>query len=279
MNTSANRLPVLHAEAERLTRYLTALPPEAWSQPSACARWQVADVVAHLTTMGHGFADRLARGLQGDCSAPPGLPPVSAHDEDRFAELIAQRSVAERERLGAQLLPTFIAGNEALHQQLATVGPREWETLCYHPPGPITVHDMVRIRLTELTMHGWDIRAPFDPDFHLAPENIPVLLETVSRAVRRAFRPDASRTTPLRYRFCLTAPLAATQDIVLSSSGGQVDTTGTAEADVVLQCDAEPYLLVLFGRWTLEHALTNGHIVVQGAPKLVSTFQRAVQGG
>src|SRR5262245_39747569 len=114
MHTSANRLPVLHAEAERLTCYLTALPLEAWSQPSACARWQVADVVAHLTTMGHGFADRLARGLQGDYSAPPGLPPVSAHDEDRFAELIAQRSVAERERLGAQLLPTFIAGNEAL---------------------------------------------------------------------------------------------------------------------------------------------------------------------
>jgi len=279
MHTSADRLPVLHAEAERLTRYLMALPPEAWSQPSACAAWQVADVVAHLTTMGHGFADRLARGLQGDCSAPPGLPPVSAHDEDRMAAWLAQRSVADRARLGAQVLPTFIAGNRALHQELATVGPQQWETWCYHPPGPITVDDLVRIRLTELTMHGWDIRAPFDADFHLAPANIPVLLETVSRAVRRAFRPDASRTTPLRYRFCLTAPRATTQDIVLSSSGGQVDTLGTAEADLVLQCDAELYLLVLFGRWTLTQALTNGAIVVQGAPALVTTFQRAVQGG
>jgi uncharacterized protein (TIGR03083 family) len=256
-----------------------ALPLEAWSQPSACAGWQVADVVAHLSTMGHGFAERLARGLQGDCAAPPGLPPVSAHDEDRFAELIAQRAMAERKRLGAQLLPTFIAGNEALHQQLGTVGSGQWETLCYHPPGPITVHEMVRIRLTELTMHGWDIRAPFDPDFHLAPDNMPVLLETVARAVRRAFRPDARRTTPLRYRFCLTAPLATTQDIVLRSDGGEVDTAGTAEADLVVQGDAESYVLVLFGRWTLEQALRGGHLVVHGAPKLVSTFQQAVQGG
>jgi len=48
MDPSAGRLKALQSEIERLTHYLTALPPDAWNHPSACARWQVADVVAHL---------------------------------------------------------------------------------------------------------------------------------------------------------------------------------------------------------------------------------------
>ena len=38
---------ILREEAKELEGYLAALPPEPWTRPSACDRWQVGDVVAH----------------------------------------------------------------------------------------------------------------------------------------------------------------------------------------------------------------------------------------
>jgi hypothetical protein len=65
--------------------FLKMLSPEEWQRPSTCDQWQVADVIGHLDSMGHGFAERLSRGLQGDISPSEGLPSTSAHNEDAFA--------------------------------------------------------------------------------------------------------------------------------------------------------------------------------------------------
>ena len=279
MDTTASRLNVLQGEVERLTHYLMALSPDAWSHASACDQWQVADVVTHLTTMSFGFAERLSRGLQGDIAPPAGHPPSSAHNEDALRERVARGAIAERERLGDGLLATFMAGNDALHQQLTRVGPQDWETLCYHPAGPITVRDMVNIRITELAMHGWDIRAPFDANAHLAPASFPALFATIPRAVRRAFRPDVHRSRPVRYRFLITRPLATSTDIVLSREGARVEPANHAEADVTFRCDAETYVFVLFGRHTLDAAVADGAVVVEGDRDLARAFGQSFQGG
>jgi len=50
MNTPLDRVQIVWAEAQQLTRYLHTLPPAAWHHPSACERWQVGDVVVHLAT-------------------------------------------------------------------------------------------------------------------------------------------------------------------------------------------------------------------------------------
>jgi uncharacterized protein (TIGR03083 family) len=51
------------AESERLIQYLTTLPPEAWSKPSACDRWEVRDVAAHLAGQGEFYAEAIVRSL------------------------------------------------------------------------------------------------------------------------------------------------------------------------------------------------------------------------
>ena len=50
MDTPAERVKIAIAESERLKEYLSFLPPEAWNKPSACDRWKVRDVVAHLAS-------------------------------------------------------------------------------------------------------------------------------------------------------------------------------------------------------------------------------------
>lgn len=277
MDSDADRAKIVHAEAKRLEQYLSALSPEDWQQPSACDRWQVADVVAHLTSM--RMADAIARGLQGDVTPLEGSPPVGALNEDAFRENIAQGSIAFRERIGTQLLSAFMANNAQLDQVLANLAPRDWETLCYHPMGPEPIRTRIDMRITELAMHGWDIRSRFDPQATLSTESLPALCNTIPRAVRRAFRPEASRSTPVRYRFVVTDPVAVHQDIVLSREGARCEPASDSQADVTFQCATETYVLVMFGRLAVETAIRDGRLASTGPPELVTAFGQAFVGG
>lgn len=277
MYSDADRAKIVHAEAKRLEQFLHALSPEDWQRPSACDRWQVADVVAHLAGM--ALAERITRGLQGDLAPPQGSPQTGTVNEDAFRERIAQNSIALRTRLGDQLLSAFIANNDHLDQVLATLRPQDWEVLCQHTMGPEPVRTWIDMRITELAMHSWDIRSSFDPQATLSAESLPSLLQTIPRAVRRAFRPHASRTTHVRYRFTLTGSDSITQDIVLSRDGAQGTTASDVAADVTFQCTAETYVMVMFGRLAVDTALRDGRLAYEGNPELVAAFGQAFVGG
>ena len=64
MSTKAELVNVVQTESERLQQYLTALPADAWRKPSACALWDIRDVVAHLSAIAH------AGRVPGACAAP-----------------------------------------------------------------------------------------------------------------------------------------------------------------------------------------------------------------
>src|SRR5215469_10249744 len=100
MDSPEETVKLIMAESERLTQYLTALPPEAWSTPSACARWEVRDVVAHLAGGAELCTEIISRGLQGDASPPAGRPAPGSANAASSAEGNAQRALARRERLG-----------------------------------------------------------------------------------------------------------------------------------------------------------------------------------
>src|SRR5262252_1883205 len=74
MFSHAERTTVLQTESERLKQYLAALPQDAWTKPSACALWEIRDVVAHLCGPPNAYTLRITRGLQGDTSPPEGAP-------------------------------------------------------------------------------------------------------------------------------------------------------------------------------------------------------------
>src|SRR5262245_41378186 len=92
MNTFAERVQLLQAESERIKQYLHSLSPAALSQASACAQWQVQDVIAHLIGVAETYAGNLARGLQGDTAPPAGRLPAGQNNAASSAAGIAQRS-------------------------------------------------------------------------------------------------------------------------------------------------------------------------------------------
>jgi uncharacterized protein (TIGR03083 family) len=246
MSTDADRAQVLHDEAQRLEALLRTLLPAEWQRPSRCDHGQVADVVAYL--LEDRPADRLTRGLQGDLT-PSGFVPRGAWHPDAWRTSVVQHPRTLRRHLGDALLAAFCAENAHVDTVLTGLQPEEWETLCYHPPGPITVRDLVPLRLTEVAMHGWDIRTSFDPQASLSKEGILALVTIIPRVVRRVFCPDATRTPAMRYRLHLTTPLPATMDLLLKADGASVESDRHIEAAAVtFHCDTATAVLVIFGR-------------------------------
>ena len=81
MASAADCVRLIQAESARLKPYLHALPREAWSRPSACAQFQIQEVVAHLVLNAEGYTASISRGLQGDTAPPAGRPPAGTVDE------------------------------------------------------------------------------------------------------------------------------------------------------------------------------------------------------
>ena len=277
MDTPESRVKILEAEVEAVKKYLASLSPEDLQKPSACVDWSVADVIGHLA--GQDFASRVNRGLQGDHSPPEGAPAVADHDEDRFARNISDRARTTREQHGEQLVEVL---NQRLDETVAVfngVDPKDWDTLCYWPPGPEPVRTLLDMRIAELTMHVWDIRSVLDDDYHLSVDSVRVLVDTVDRAARRAFRPDPSLARALIHRFVVDDPVDASRDIVLAADGAQVGPAGVQEPDVTFQCNGETYVLVMYGRLKVVEALADGRLTFDGDPALAVGFGRRFVGG
>jgi uncharacterized protein (TIGR03083 family) len=279
MDSATDRVTLVQRESTRLTHYLHALPQEAWSQPSACAQWQVQDVVTHLVGGAELYAGSIARGLRGDTSPPEGRPPAGTRNAASTAEELAQRTIARRQQLGDQLLVTFEVTDQALNRLLAGLSPQDWERPCYHPGGLFPVRWFRDARLGELVIHGWDIRSRFESDAPLSPESLPVLLDVCAALTPGwAFWPGAPLATPVRYRCAVTGVVSATMDIIVAGDKVRIDEASDVPPDVTFRCEAETYVLVRYGRLSLADALATGRVVGEGDQALAVAFGQWFRG-
>jgi uncharacterized protein (TIGR03083 family) len=175
MHTFADRVTHVAVESAYLKRYLHALPPTAWELPSACARWVIGDVVAHLVDSGTFYSESIVRGLQGERTPFANRPPAGSVNGASVAELTATRVLAARQHLGEGLLTAFVATTERLHHLITRLTATEAETPCYHPGAIISVQTFVGLRLLELVVHGWDIRSSLELTASLSAESAAVL--------------------------------------------------------------------------------------------------------
>ena len=274
------RVKILRQEVADFKERVAALSPEDLDRPSACEGWSVADAIAHL--VGQAFSLTVTRGLQGDYSPPPGAPAVTAHNEDEFAQNIFQRAFNTRAEVGDRLLEALSDRLDESVMVFDSVGSEQWDNLCYWPPGPESVRVMLDMRISELSMHAWDVCSRFDPHYRLSDGSVQVLMDTVPRAVRRAFRPDPGLERSLIFRFLIDAPLAIEYDLVFSAQGAvlrQAQEQRPEDADVIFHCDGETYVMVMYGRTTTERAMASGRLSWEGDEALALGFGERFKGG
>lgn len=283
MDMFADRINVLRSESERIRQYLHALPPTVLSKPSACTQWQVQDVIAHLIGVAETYASSISRGLQGDTGPLPGRLPAGQATAAVSAESIAQRSVAARQTLGDQLLATFDAANDRLNSLLAALQPEQRETPCYHPGGIVKAQNFIDLRLKELGVHEWDIRAALEPEAHVSAACLPAIMTTISESIasgslRWAFWAGPYITDPVRYRFAVTGLGPSKPDIVVERNTLRMEDAGEATPRITIHCDTETYVLLVYGRLNLETALESGRLTIEGERELALAFGRWFRG-
>jgi uncharacterized protein (TIGR03083 family) len=271
MDAPEDQIELVQAESERLKQYLSTLPPDAWHQPSACDRWQVRDVVAHLAGTAEFYSELISRGLQGDASPPEGAA-AGTINAASIHEMNAQLAISYRESLGDQVMATFNTSNDKLNQLLAGIGPKDRNTLCYHPiGGTIPVQAFIGLRLRELAMHEWDMRSKLEPTPHLSADSLPVFMQAMPRVFRMSLCTGSRLSIPVRYRFDLIGAVPIKTDIVVEGDKARMEDAG-ASAHVTFGCETEIFVLLIYGRIAFDAAVSKGHISVKGDHERATQF-------
>ena len=280
MASPTERVKVFRSEAEDLQRYLSGLSPDARSRPSACERWTVADVAAHLASALEMYTRNLTRGLAGDASPPPGRPApgtwttASAAERALRAEDAAQRTIDYRESLGDRLLPTLHAAIDEFNQLLNSLSAQDWNKLCYHPRAEIPAQNLITYAVLEVCLHHWDIQSKLEADAHLSAEGVQTLIEHLQEYMHWTFAIDSEIAKPRRYRFRLKGAVSDDKDVVIGGQQARLADAHNLEVDAVFRCDAENFLLLMCGRIKFSDAVVGGLLEPEDGGGLPVEFSR-----
>jgi uncharacterized protein (TIGR03083 family) len=287
MSTQAELVTVLQTEFERLKQYLVALPADAWTKPSACALWEVRDVVAHLT-VANTYTRFITRALQDDTSPPEGFPApqlfktLSQEDRRQWAIRRAQGSIrraqgasVNSERPGNDLLSGLSHAWDQFQHLLVTLNAHDWHKPCYHGFGIIPVHSLVHAGVFELTIHSWDIRSALEPSAPLSPDALAAILDFFAECPHWFFLPDTRLSTPIRYRFTFTGALGGQWDIVVEGDAAHIGPSADATpAHATFACEVETFVLLMCGRIGFDTALGDKRLIPTGDMAVVQAFKQ-----
>ena len=272
----AARVALIKRLAGDIHRRLSESPAEALNAPSACSEWDVGTVAAHLAGGAVRQREAMLRGLAGENGPPEGETLIASPDQVQQAN--AASNVQSRNEWGDDLLDNFKDWYEELDETLR--GWSDWNIGCWHRRrGAITASSYVDLRIQELVIHDWDMRAP---DFlndrtgegDLDPEGVVALLPASEMWYQLCFRPTAPLTTPAVYRFEIGGgPEGATlqHDVVVTGDAYAVaECSPERQPALTVRADANAYLLCLYNRVDWNAAKRAGRIRVSQAPDTIA---------
>ncbi len=147
----------LHRHRARFLAHLAALDPEHWCASTRCTEWDVADVVAHLTTADRFwiFTIETARAGHAPGRSLEGFDP-STSLEPFVAGL---RGMAP-----ADLLVEFAASSAAIETLADALGPEDWVAAGESPLGHLPARFLLTHLVWDSWMHERDIFVPLAGD-------------------------------------------------------------------------------------------------------------------
>ena len=249
-----------------------SLTPEQLALPSACAEWQVQDVVSHLIGGAERQIDSMRRGRAGDAGPPEGFTPM---ESSAMSATNAQRDIRRREQLGGGLVAAFDESYARLYRELDGFGPGDWKIPCWHlRRGAMPASDYVELRIQELAIHDWDIRKALEDEPSLYPGSIDALLAMAPKWLGMCFRPGEKLDAPVVYEFDLAPPHEASIIVSVAGDGFKMPLPGEAPADRWTVCaEAPAFLLFIYGRITGKGALAANEFAISGDPGPLDRFE------
>ena len=263
-----HRVAVAKRLAANIREHLGGLTPEQWELPSACAEWQVQDVVSHLIGGAERQAESMERGRGGDFDPPAGFVTPKASE---LSATNAQRDIDRSNELAGRFLESFDASYEKLHHEFDRFSEVSWDTLAWHVRrGAMTGAAYVELRIQELAIHDWDIRSATEIIPSLYPDSVPILLDMTPRWLGMCFRSSAKLPKAVVYGFNVDS-----QNYRLTVTGDGFDMISgeVTEADFSLSATGEQFLLFTYGRLTAADGIHLGRLSINGDVAHLDQFE------
>ncbi len=234
--------------------------------PSACPAWDVGTTVAHLTGGSLRQCASMQRGLEGQHGPPDGNLTVTTPDDVQQRNAVSNRQL--REAFGEELLTRFRDAYAELDDLLTSW--TDWSIGCWHHRrGTMSADSYLDLRIQELVIHDWDMRSGGTGQAALDHNGILALLPVSEMWYELCFRPAPPLPRPLVYRFHINSESSEVRlhhDVSVSGDAFTISPPSDARAPhLTITCNAETYLLCLYGRVNWVSARTEGRLDVKSA--------------
>lgn len=133
-------------------RRVALVTSEDLTRPTPCPDWDVGALIKHVVGADHAYVAL----LHGD----------SARE---FARIVSQT------RLGPDPAGDFAESSAALLEAISR--PAELDRVVHHPVGEITGAQLLGMRVTDWTIHGWDLARSIGTDESIDAELVTALLD------------------------------------------------------------------------------------------------------
>jgi uncharacterized protein (TIGR03083 family) len=230
---AAGTLALLRSSVARLRRIVAPLDDRTVERPAYPSEWSIAQVLSHIGSGAQIMRRRLDDAVDGRETPESFTPSVWDDWNAKSPRAQVDDALAADAALLARLEVVAASGADDLHFSM----------------GPLTVDfaTYVGMRVTEHTMHTWDVEVALDPRAPLPPEAVPFVVDHLDLIARFTGRPTGTdrvvrvETTDPARRFVVEL----TADAVTFSPGGD----GAAD----LSLPAESWARLVYGRLDADH--------------------------
>jgi uncharacterized protein (TIGR03083 family) len=255
---------VSRAEVQALIHELRTGGDAAWNAPTRCPGWAAKDAVAHIVQ-----AITLLNALTHAALDGQTLPPF---DPAQAAAASAQLLAQPRELIWSVLSER----NEDYCEYLDSLDVAALPTPVNLTYAVVPVWQVALVRMNELILHHWDVRAGRQPDARVESEGVPLALDlSLGGATLLATHGEK---TPGVWQLDVTGTGGG--PVIVRVQGDQVSAQrGTApSADVRLSMASEALLRLMWGRLDVAAAIDSGHVGVDGDRGKAVALQRLFPG-
>jgi uncharacterized protein (TIGR03083 family) len=227
-------IAALRTGYDRLANLVTNFDDEALAGPSAASEWDIAQVLSHLGSGAEIMTNTIQLALDGKPRA----------DNDFNQNVWARWNASSRQDQAAG----FLIWNEKLVTLFESLDDKQRDDLRIdlgYLPAPVDVATVGSMRLSELTLHSWDVRSAVDPAATLDPDAVPLLLQ-LARDLSWITKPAALDGQQAQLTVTTTDP--ATEFSLHLSDPVSLDPTVAADPDGTLTLAAETWLRLTAGR-------------------------------
>jgi uncharacterized protein (TIGR03083 family) len=229
---TATWLTAVDDSSRRLRNLVAGMSDADLGAPTYAAGWSVAQVLSHLGSAAEIGTGLLRRAVAGDASAP-----TSAHTApvwDRWNALVPNAQRAQ-----------WVAADATHREALRTAA--ELPVRVPYFAGLLSVQEYAGYRLSEQSVHGWDVSVTVDHQSTIGPVEVSLLWQRLDLVATRFRAPDVlARLAPRQIELRTTSPDA----VHCLTLGSELHLLACEPADpsATVRGSAEAVLRLAYGR-------------------------------